>query len=82
MTVSYDGLGGLQGTGGPTSEFTGTFTPTGLTWKGNQNDAEHIEVEVDANVTLTEITYSSVQETEHVEVNAGVTVILTDIHDI
>lgn len=82
MTVSYDGLGGLQGTGGPTQGFTGTFTPMGLTWKGNQNDAEHIEVEVDASVTLTEIIYHSAQETEHVEVSAGITVTLTDIHDI
>lgn len=83
MTISYDGLGGLQGVGGPAAAFDGAFTPSGLTWKGHQNDEEHIEVGVAANVVLTEITYHTAQEpVEHVEVSVAATVTLTDIHDL
>lgn len=81
--VVYDGLGGLKGLGGPASAFRGAFTPSGLTWKGNQNDTEHIEVAASANVLLIPITYQSVtSESEHLEVSASAVVTLTDIHDI
>ena len=82
MTISYDGLGGLRGRVGPTAAFTGTFTPAGLTWKGHQNDVEHIEVSTSANVALTHIDFYDAQETEHIEVSASATVTLTNIHDL
>ena len=83
VTVSYDGLGNLRGVGGPTAAFDGIFTPTGLTWKGHQNDEEHVEVSASANVVLTQITYLDGQAgAEHVEVSAAATVTLTNIHDL
>ena len=82
MSVSYDGLGGLQGRGGPASSFTGTFTPTPMAWRPNPYVEEHIEVSASANVVLTAITYADTQETEHVEVSVAATVTLTDIHDL
>jgi len=83
MTVSYDGLGGLVGAGGPSSAFVGTFTPSGLTWKGHQNDEEHIEIGVAANVVLVSITSHNAQEpAEHIEIGIAATVTLTNIHDL
>lgn len=82
MSVSYDGLGGLRGVGGPSSAFVGTFTPASMTWRPNPNEEEHIEVSASANVVLTAITYANTQETEHVEVSVAATVTLTDVHDL
>lgn len=50
VSIVYDGLGGLKGLGGPAPAFTGAFTITGTTWKGNQNNVEHIQFN---NVTTT-----------------------------
>ena len=84
MTVNYDGLGGLSGLGGPTAPFSGAFTPTGLTWKGHQNDEEHINVSMSATAGTTLITYHSAQnDNEHLSVSfTGATVTLTDVHDL
>lgn len=82
VTVSYNGLGGLKGVGGPSEAFSGTFTPSGLTWKGHQNEQEHIEMNMAANMVLIPITYYNTQETEHVEMSMAATVTLTDIHDL
>lgn len=83
MSVSYDGLGGLQGVGGPTAEFTGTFTPMPMVWRPNPNDEEHIALSVGLAATLTAITYQSGQEpTEHVEMEVAAAITLTDIHDL
>ena len=82
VTITYDGLGGLKGVGGPSDVFSGTFTPSGLTWKGHQNDEEHIEMAMAANVTLTQITYNNTQENEHIEMTMAATVTLTNIHDL
>lgn len=82
VTVSYDGLGGLKGVGGPSAAFDGIFTPSGLTWKGNQNDVEHIELGMTASAVLTVITYYDTKETEHIELGIAATATLTDIHDL
>lgn len=82
ISVSYDGLGGLAGIGGPTAAFVGTFTPSGMTYRPNPNAEEHIEVSASANVVLTAITYADTQETEHIEISVAATVTLTDIHDL
>lgn len=82
VTVSYDGLGGLKGVGGPSVAFDGIFTPSGLTWKGNQNDVEHIELGMTASAVLTVITYYDTKETEHIELGIAATATLTDIHDL
>ena len=82
MSVSYDGLGGLQGDGGPSTSFTGSFTPSGLTWKGHQNKEEHITVSMSASAQLTAITFHDVQEQEHVNISITAHSQLTDIHDI
>lgn len=82
ISVSYDGLGGLAGTGGPSAAFVGTFVPSGMTYRPNPYVEEHIEVSASANVVLTAITYADTQETEHIEVSVAATVTLTDIHDL
>lgn len=82
MSVSYDGLGGLQGTGGPSEAFTGTFTPSGLTWKGHQNDEEHIEITINPSMWLRLVVYYDTYEEEHAEITITANVVLTDIHDL
>ena len=84
MAVVYDGLGGLEGAGGPVKSFNETFTPTGLTWKGHQNDEEHVELSTTANVTFTKITYIEGKAgDEHIEIsNTSATITLTNIHDL
>lgn len=68
ITISYDGLGGLRGLGGPASAFEDSFTPTGLIWKGHQNDEEHIEFTgVTANIDLHAIIYTDIKTEEHIE---------------
>lgn len=71
VTITYDGLGGLKGLGGPAAAFTGTFTPTGLTWKGHQNDVEHIEFSnIAANIILNELRNLQAKTAdEHIEVS-------------
>ena len=84
ITVIYDGKGGLKGAGGMVKAFTDTFTPTDLTWKGHQNDVEHIKIaDIDASVTVRPVTYYTTNNNEHLEVNditAGITLI--NIHDL
>ena len=82
-SVIYDGLGNLKGAVGPVKPFIGVFTPTGLTWKGNQCDEEHVEMSATATATLRLITYTDAQSSdEHVEMSASASVTLTDIHDL
>lgn len=82
--ISYDGLGALAGVGGPTEAFEGTFTPSGMTWKGHQNDEEHIELNsIKASVIVTLVLYHDTKSAdEHIELGLTANVILTDIHDL
>jgi hypothetical protein len=84
ITVTYDGKGGLKGAGGMVKAFTETFTPTDLTWKGHQNDVEHIEItDIDASVTVRPVTYYDTMENEHInipDITASITLI--NIHDL
>lgn len=83
VNVIYDGLGGLQGVGGPTSPFNEPFTPSGLTWKGHQNQVEHIQCTVESDIILTEITYSSGKlNEEHITATVDASLVLTNIHDL
>lgn len=80
VTVSYDGLGGLRGLGGPAAAFTGQFAITGTSWKGHQNDIEHIEFnDIEADITLTALGYYDTKSSdEHIELsNIETNVILT-----
>ena len=80
--IAYDGLAGLRGRGGPVAAFDEDYTPTGLTWKGHQNEEEHIEMSMSANVNLRQVTYYNTQETEHIEMSMSATVTLTHINDL
>lgn len=83
--ISYDGLGALAGVGGPTEAFEGTFTPSGMTWKGGQNDIEHLRfLGASASVTLRPILmYNTKSVDEHIEIaSVGANVVLTDVHDL
>lgn len=82
VTVHYDGAGILEGAGGPVQAFDGTFTPVGLTWKGHQNDVEHLDVSVTASGTLTKIYYHDTQELEHLDISATASATLTYIGDL
>lgn len=81
VTLSYDGLGGLQGQGGPSEAFDGEFTPD-ADWYANPNDEEHIEVLVSATSELSLIEYFNGFSEEHIEVLVSASSILTNIHDL
>lgn len=71
ITVAYSG-GTLQGEGGPVEAFSQKFTPTDLAYKGDQNDAEHIELtSVTAIGVLTKINYinTTIQDQGHIEMS-------------
>lgn len=82
ITLVYDGAGPLAGEGGPVFPFSETFTPTGLTPKYDQNEAEHIELGVTASGTLTRIYYTYAQETEHISLGVTAAGTLTHIDDL
>jgi hypothetical protein len=82
VTVHYDGAGILEGAGGPVQAFNGTFTPAGLTWKGHQNDVEHLDVSASAIGTLTKVYYHDGFTKEHIDVSAGATATLTHVGDL
>lgn len=82
VTVHYDGAGILEGAGGPVQAFDGTFTPVGLTWKGHQNDVEHLDVSASASALLTRIYYHDTQEIEHLDISATASATLTYIGDL
>ena len=81
ITVAYAG-GTLMGRGGPVLEFSETFTPEDLIFKGHQNDAEHIEVALSVLGELKKVDYINTRELEHIEVDISVVGQLIDIHDI
>ncbi len=83
-TLAYDGAALIGGEGGPVQAFSFDFTPS-IPWKGNQNDAEHIEIaSITASGTLTAIEYSDYKAAdEHIEI-ASITAsgVLTHVDDI
>lgn len=83
VTVSYAG-GTLAGEGGAVEQFELDFTPEDLIFKGDQNDAEHIEISnISATGTLMHIYYTDTKTDEHIEIaNITATGTLTNIHDI
>lgn len=83
VTVAYAG-GTLVGLGGAVAAFTEAFMPTGLVPKPDQNDAEHIEIDVEAVGTLTRVYFTDAQGGgEHVEITGiEATGTLTHIDDI
>ena len=82
ITLTYDGAGGLEGEGGPVEAFEETFTPTGLTPKPNQNDAEHLEISATVAGILTRIYYTDVAANGHLEITATVSGTLTHVDDL
>ena len=81
FNVSYNGLT-LAGPGGFVEPFDIEVSNDGLIYKGDQHDAEHISVALQATGNLTRVYYSSVQETEHIEVSLSAVGVLTHIDDI
>lgn len=82
ITLSYDGTGELAGEGGPVEAFEETFTPTGLTPKPNQNDAEHLEISATVAGILTRIYYTDVAANGHLEITATASGTLTHVDDL
>lgn len=83
ISVSYAG-GTLMGVGGPVAPFTETFTPEDLEYKGDQNDAEHINVVIQAVGNLVSVDYSDYKaQNEHINLNSiTASGILTHINDL
>ena len=83
ITVTYAG-GSLMGEGGPVAAFTQSFSPSELAYKGDQNDAEHIEMSASAAGTLTRIYYTSTaaQDMGHIEMSVTATGTLTNINNL
>jgi hypothetical protein len=84
ITIVYDGRGGLKGAGGMVKAFRGSFTPADLTWKGHQNDIEHIKISnITASVTLRNAEYINGYEWEHLNISDVVaSVTLINVHDL
>lgn len=85
VTVHYDGHGFLRGKGGGVQPFDFAFTPTELTYKGDQNDDEHVEIsDITAEGKLIQVHYTDLQSgDEHVEIsNITAVGVLTHIDDI
>ena len=82
ITLTYDGAGGLEGEGGPVEDFAETFIPIGLVPKPNQNDAEHIELNLTAVGTLTRIYHTNAREREHISLAVSASGVLTHVDDI
>ena len=84
ITVTYAG-GSLMGEGGSVAAFTQSFSPSELAYKGDQNDAEHIEMSASAAGTLTRIYYTDTapQDMGHIEISSVTAVgTLTKVSDI
>lgn len=83
IIVAYAG-GSLMGEGGPVAAFTQSFSPTDLAYKGDQNDEEHIEIDIDATGTLTRIDYTDTAEQDqgHFEISISAVGTLTHINDV
>lgn len=84
ITVAYNGAT-LSGDGGFVQAFELECPIDGLTYKGDQNDAEHIEIASIQTVgTLTRIYYSGyTAPAEHIEIgNITATGVLTHVDDI
>lgn len=83
ITLTYDGAGPLAGEGGPVFPFSVTFTPTGLSPKYDQRDAEHIELSVAAAGVLTRVYYTDAQASpEHIELSVSASGVLTHVNDL
>lgn len=81
----YDGSGSLTGYGRPIEAFEVEFHPRDIAYKGDQNDAEHIEIkQAQVTDTLTRIYYKDYTSgSEHIEIsNMTVTDVLTHIDNI
>lgn len=82
ITLVYDGAGPLAGEGGPVYPFSETFAPDGLSPKYDQNDAEHIELNVTALGVLTRIYHTAAQNAEHVAFTVAASGTLTHVNDL
>lgn len=85
VTVHYDGHGFIRGEGGGVQPFDFAFTPTDLTYKGDQNDNEHVEIaDITADGKLIRVEYTDAKSgDEHVEIsNITAVGVLTHIDDI
>lgn len=82
ITLIYDGAGPLAGEGGPVYPFSETFTPDGLSPKYDQDDAEHIELDLTALGTLIRIYHTDAAEREHIELSVAASGVLTHVNDL
>lgn len=83
ITVGYSG-GTLMGRGGPVLDFSKSFTPEDLTFKGNQNDEEHIDISnLSVDVDLIHIYYTDSKCDEHISLTGlSAAAILTNVKDL
>lgn len=85
VVLAYDGTGSLTGNGRPVAAFEAEFDPQGIAYKGDQNDAEHIEItSIQVKGTLMRLYYSDYSApAEHIEIgNITATGVLTHVDDI
>ena len=85
VVLAYDGTGSLTGNGRPVEAFEVAFEPQGIAYKGDQLNAEHIEIKsIQAKGTLTRLYYSDyTAPAEHIEIgNITATGVLTHVDDI
>lgn len=85
VVLAYDGTGSLTGYGRPVEAFEVAFEPQGIAYKGDQLNAEHIEISsIQVKGTLSRLYYSDyTAPAEHIEIgNITATGVLTHVDDI
>ena len=82
VTLIYDGAGPLAGEGGPVVPFSETFALSGVAPKYDQNDAEHIELDLTALGVLTRVYNLAAYEGEHMAFSLGASGTLTHVNDL
>ena len=81
-TLIYKNTGKMEGEAGPVKAFEFEFIPSALTWKGHQNDSEHMEASVTVDSDLILITKTNAASSEHMEASIEVESILINTRDL
>lgn len=82
IIVSYNGTGRLEGEGGPVARFSQIFYPNDLLMKPNQNEMEHLSIDVVSLGELIQINWIKGYENEHLSVSVGASGSLINIQDL
>lgn len=81
VNVSYAG-GSLIGEGGMVPNFSKSFLPKNLIYKGHQHDVEHINVSATAGIIPVRIYYKATQHLENIGIDMSAKMLLIHVDDL